>query len=309
MKKYILKVLLLASVCLIWIPISLFFIAPQYTHSYNASFIDKINRLENIHSPKIVLAGNSNLAFGIQSDLIEEELGMPVVNLGLHGGLGNAFHERMPLFNLTKGDIIVLSHLTYDDDDKILDPELALLTVENYFHFWKIFRAKDYPGIILSLPKYAFKCIARYLGKDNDDSPTPTCYAREAFNKYGDNIFPRNVEAGESEPCLLHSGVNSVCMKRINKLYKFCKSKGVSLVIAGVPILSGMEGFDLDEYVQFQQKIEEQAECPLVSDFTNYIFDKKYFYASNLHLTNEGAKLRTEQLIKDLKKYIESKEK
>ena len=74
-----------------------------------------------INEPKIVLVSNSNLAFGIQSDLIEDAFEMPVVNLGLHGGLGNAFHERMPLFNITIGDIIVISHLDYSDDDKISD--------------------------------------------------------------------------------------------------------------------------------------------------------------------------------------------
>ena len=280
----------------------LLFIAPQYTHEYTASFIDKMNRLESIKEPKIVLVSNSNLAFGIQSELIEEELGMPVVNLGFHGGLGNAFHERMPLFNLSKGDIIVIAHLTYADDDTIADPELAMLTVENYFHYWKIFRLKDYPRIISILPKYTKKCFVRWREKA-DVPPSSTCYARSAFNKYGDNIFPRDVEAGESAPELRHVSVNDVCMNRINDFYEQCKEKGISVVIAGAPIINGLHGFDADEYIQFQKEVENRAACPVISDFTDYFFDKKYFFASNLHMTNEGARLRTEQLIKDLKKY------
>lgn len=304
MKHLFLKLFLLFVIVSLPLVLCLLTISPQFTHEYNASFIDKMKRLESISEPKIVLVSNSNLAFGIQSDLIEDAFGMPVVNLGLHGGLGNAFNERMPLFNITSGDIIVISHLDYSDDDKISDPELALLTVENYFHYWKIFRLKDLPRIISALPRYSAKCLYRFFLKRDKAPSNPTCYARNAFNEYGDNIFPRNIEAGESEPYLRHPKVNNICMSRINKLYEYCKAKGATVVISGAPILSGLEGFDLDEYRQFQKEVECRAACSVISDFTDYIFDKKYFYGGALHMTNDGARLRTEQLIKDLQSFF-----
>ena len=305
MKRLLLKLFLLVFLVTLPSVSCLLTISPQFTHEYSASFIDKMNRLEKITKPKIVLVSNSNLAFGIQSDLIEKAIGMPVVNLGLHGGLGNAFHERMPLFNITAGDIIVISHLDYFDDDKISDPALALITVENYFHYWKIFRVKDFPRVIFKLPQYSGKCLYRFILKRDKAQLNPTCYARNAFNEYGDNIFPRNIEAGESDPYLRHPKVNNICMSRINKLYEYCKAKGATVVISGAPILTGLEGFDLEEYKQFQRDLELSAECPIISDFTDYIFDKKYFYAGALHMTNDGARLRTEQLIKDLQSFFD----
>lgn len=303
MKKLILKFGLLSFFFLFSYLAIFFAVCPQYTHEYNASFIDKMNRLESISGEKIVLVSNSNLAFGIQSELIEKEIGLPVVNLGLHGGLGNAFHERMPLFNMASGDIVVIAHLTYDDDDTISDPELALLTVENYLRFWKIFRQKDFPRILCALPKYLEKCFFRFLTNADKELPA-TCYRRSAFNEYGDNIFPREIEAGESKPELLHPRVNDICMNRINGFYEYCKKRGATVVIAGVPILSGLEGFDLEEYKAFQAEVEKRAECPVISDFCDYVFDKKYFYAGGLHMTNTGANLRTQQLIKDLKTFL-----
>lgn len=225
------------------------------------------------------MVSNSNLAFGIQSDLIEKAIGMPVVKLGLHGGLGNAFHERMPLFNITAVDIIVISHLDYFDDDKISAPALALITVENYFHYWKIFRVKDFPRVIFKLPQYSAKCLYRFILKRDKAQLNPSCYARNSFNEYGDNIFPRNIEAGESDPYLRHPKVNNICMSRINKLYEYCKAKGSTVVISGAPILTGLEGFDLEEYKQFQRALELSAECPIISDFTDYIFIKSIFMA------------------------------
>ena len=95
MKHLFLKLFLLFVIVSLLEVLCLLTISPQFTHEYNASFIDKMKRLESINEPKIVLVSNSNLAFGIQSDLIEDAFEMPVVNLGLHGGLGNAFHESV----------------------------------------------------------------------------------------------------------------------------------------------------------------------------------------------------------------------
>lgn len=43
-------------------------LSPQYLMNYQASLIDKVERAENIDEPKIVLLGNSNLAFGMDSE-------------------------------------------------------------------------------------------------------------------------------------------------------------------------------------------------------------------------------------------------
>ena len=103
-----------------------------------ASLIDKVQRLENLHEPKIVLIGDSNLAFGIDSEKIEEAFGMPVVNMGLHGGLGNAFHEEMTRLNVTEGDIYIICHCSYSDDGQLKNKELAWITLENHPSLWKI---------------------------------------------------------------------------------------------------------------------------------------------------------------------------
>ena len=56
-------------------------VMPQYSLNYQAVLIDKNERLCSIEGPKIVLVGNSNLAFGIDSAAIEEAFGMPKYSL------------------------------------------------------------------------------------------------------------------------------------------------------------------------------------------------------------------------------------
>ena len=82
-------------------------IGPQYQESYQAALKDKVDRIMSIDEPKIVLIGNSNLAFGMQSQLIEEEFGMPVVNLGLHGSTGHPIIEEVAKLNVNPGDIYI----------------------------------------------------------------------------------------------------------------------------------------------------------------------------------------------------------
>ena len=122
-------------------------IMPQYRYSYNAALLDKVDRLKAIQEPKIVLIGNSNLPFGMKSELLEETFQMPVVNMGMHGSLGNAFHEEMAKINVQEGDIIILIHTEFADDDTITDPVIAWLTLENHPKLWNLLRIKDIPDM------------------------------------------------------------------------------------------------------------------------------------------------------------------
>lgn len=61
------------------------------SNDYMEAIIDKHRRVREIKRPKIILCGGLNLAFGINSQEIQNEFAVPVVNLGLHAGLGLQF--------------------------------------------------------------------------------------------------------------------------------------------------------------------------------------------------------------------------
>lgn len=309
MKKFLLKLL-----CLVAIPFGIFvlgflclvFAAPQYKYSYNASLIDKIDFLKKSPSPKIILCGNSNLAFGINSKLMENEFGMPVVNLGLHGGLGNAFHEEAAKLNIQAGDILIVCHSWYSDDDKISDPLLAWMTLENNFSLYKILRRKDFFDMAKSFPKYTAKIMLLWITKKGNGIPSD-CYTRTGFNKNGDLIYPREYDKNLFDDSV-HSFVpqiNDICTKRLNRLSEYCAQKNATLLVAGFPVMQRSdEILDRSEYENFQTNLAEKLDSRVISDFTDYIYDESLFYNTNLHLTNAGAEIRTRQLINDLKKYF-----
>lgn len=315
MKKFIKKVVLfLGILSLILVPITAFFfyeVAPQYENGYNASLLDKVNRLKSIDGSKIVLIGNSNVSFGFQSELIEKTYGMPVVNMGLHGGLDNAFHENMTKMNVKEGDIYVICHHTFADDGKIDDIELAWITIENHLELYPLVGRQNFTSMAVALPTYMKKAAVIWgLGLINQEAAknynaeSDGCYSRDVFNAYGDNIYPREkgnfVFKEQSLP-----EINDTCINRLNELNSYLKERGATLVVAGYPIGKGEYTPEEQGFVEFQKELEEKLDCQVISDYRDYFFEYKYFYNSFLHLTNEGAKMRTEQLIKDLEKVLE----
>lgn len=105
MKKFILKILLFFGLfilsAVLFTCFDILIIRNQYLGSYQTSLTDKVRRLEEIEEPKVVLVGNSNVAFGIDSEKIEKAFDIPVVNLELHGDLGNAFHENIAKLSIS----------------------------------------------------------------------------------------------------------------------------------------------------------------------------------------------------------------
>lgn len=280
-------------------------VMPQYRYAYTASLCDKMERLESIDEPKIVLIGNSNLTFGINSEILEDAFDMPVVNMGLHGSMGNAFHEEMAKVNLNSGDIIVVAHTDYSDHDEITDPVTTWLALENHAQLWQLIRSKDIPDMFFSFPTYAKRALTLWASKEGNEQDSGTVYSRYAFNEYGDIAFERKTRSYTfTEKSVRVPKINETCTNRLNQLNHYVTSRGASLVVAAYPIASGEFTPPEEDYVQFQTKLQKALDCHVISDYRDYFIDYDYFYDTEYHLTNEGADLRTRQLVDDLKQWM-----
>lgn len=308
-KKFILLIMLTTACMCAIILFDRFVIGGQYKNNYQASLIDKVNRLKSINEPKIILVGNSNLSFGMDSEKVEEQIEMPVVNLGLHGALGNAYHEQIAKLNINEGDIVVICHSTFSDRDEISDPELAWISYDYNDFLWPIIRKKDYKAVLLAYPTYLrksyFLWITRHGNLDSGD-----CYSRNAFNEYGDIVYKpieeqMKVDAFFKKKHISMPEINDICVNRMNELNRYCKEKKAALVVAGYPIAYGeYSEFTEGDFVDFQVELEKALDCEIISNYIDYFYPYEYFYNTELHLNDKGTEKRTEQLILDLKKWM-----
>ena len=68
--------------------------------------------------------------------------------------------------------------------------------------------------------------------------------------------------------------------------------------------MAGDDTPDKRSYEAFQNELETKMKCDIISDYTDYFFSVDYFFDGLLHMTNEGAVLRTKQLIQDIQRCI-----
>lgn len=283
-------------------------VMPQYLLNYQASLIDKNERLCSLDGAKIVLVGNSNWAFGVDSQKLEEAMGMPVVNMGMHGGIGNPFNEQAAVQNIHEGDIVIISYSNFADGDMIKNPELAWITIENHPTLWKYIRLKDWPDMIKAYPTYLKDCLDLWSqGIGNMDSGTE--YSRLQFNEYGDNIYDRPaLVVSDEELAEAHiPEIGDETIDRLNKLNQTLREKGATLLVTPYPTPVTDYTPPTEEYVAFSDQIEERLDFPLIGRYEDYRMDKNLFYNTYLHLNNEGKQLRTQMLIGDLQEYLSSK--
>ncbi|MBQ6450650.1 MAG: SGNH/GDSL hydrolase family protein [Solobacterium sp.] len=300
-------VLLVSGLCAVFFAL----VPPEYERIYTQAMVDKVARLHATEGPRIVLVGNSNLAFGINSPEIEETFGIPVVNMGMHGGFGNAFDEQVCTLDVHEGDIYVIAHNTYSDDDMIPNPELVWMTIENYPELHQLIRRKDYMNMARAFPRYAFKATVKWVreqisGHEVIVDGTDGFMSRAAFNEYGDDVYPRpENDFLFTEGSVPLPQINDLCVNRLNALNAELVQKGARMVIAAYPIGDGEFTPAREEYEAFQKELAERLDAEVISDFTDYFYDYSLFFDSNLHLTDAGAEMRTQQLIQDLKKVIQ----
>lgn len=281
-----------------------FVIGNQHLGNYEASLIDKVARLQSIQEPKIVLIGDSNVCFGIDSAQIEEAFGMPVVNMGLHGGLGNGFHENMIPLGVSEGDIVIISHAYYNYDT-IGNTSLAWITLEKHSELWPIVHKEDLFGMLRAYPRYFRESLVYFLKGSQDNIPAEdTIYSRSAFNKYGDNLRRFTATYQFDENSLVVPKISEMRIDRLNTIHKELEEIGATLLIAGYPIGAGEYTPDASEYDAFEEELRTVLDCEVISHFTDYFIPYEYFYDTNLHLTLEGVDIRTKQLIADLKNWM-----
>ncbi len=282
----------------------------QYENGYLAALQDKTDRLKSLEEPKIILVGNSNLAFGMDSETVERETGMPTVNLGLHGGLGNAFQEEIAKLNINKGDIVVVCHSHFSDNDDIPDREVAWAALDNHSELFGILRKKDYIPMLMAYPNYVRSSLLLWItGQGNADEGG--CYSRSAFNKYGDVVVKpeskqMDVDEFFKKNELKVPEINDICIQRLNELNKYVTDRGAVMLVAGYPIAYGeYSTYGEADFAEFKRQLQSGLDCEIISDYTDYFYPYEYFYNTALHLTNEGSRARAQQLAEDLKNWME----
>lgn len=284
--------------------------APVYDKTYNAALLDKLNRLKSVEGRKIVVIGGSSVAFGLDSELMEEYMGLPVVNFGLYASLGSRLMLDLAEEHINEGDIVIFA------------PEMDKQALSLYFSVSNTLQAADGDfGILRNVDSEHYSSLLGGIwdfarGKlkarrEGIELGTLGIYRRDSFNAYCDISVsrPQNVMNGYFDtnnlPMLDKSCYGEELKEFVEYLreYKSRLPKDAKMYLSFCPInkLSISDTLSTIDLADFGEYISEALGLVSISYLDDYVFDAGYFYDTNFHLNDAGAKLRTIRLARDLR--------
>ncbi len=306
MKRFLLHLAAFGALCAIMLFLICFVIPFRVIgeQDYNMGILDKIARLkatEATGKPRLILVGGSNLAFGIDSEKIQQETGLQVVNMGIAAGqgLGYILHTLKP--HLRDGDIVILAaeygffaggwHGSHERLIYMLDIHresiFSLIQpgflgwptgIDKYIN-WKFYRVVTHP--------HRWGSIG----------------SRSWWNEYGDRTghlglppVPFNVHQGEMDPDRIDSFSIAALSNYIDRVQKNYPH---------TTFLLSFPAIERQSYLHYSPIVPELVERVTQTGFTrisdplDYVFEYEEFHDSIWHLRQEPRQVRTERLIRD----------
>lgn len=312
MKKVLIILASVLSVLAIILPVGLPFIITAATPDiYSESFVgvlnDKVERLDSVEGEKVVVIGGSSVAFGIDSKMMEEELGKPVVNFGLYAAIGNVAMMELSKSSIGRGDVVILA------------PEMDPQSLSTYFNAEMLLKAIDEePSLIFrfsadSIMKLfggLWKHTAEKLGALGKEYTEPKgIYSAESFDKTyfdiksgirAENVMPLYYDP--NTPITLSPDiVESEYIDFVNDYVSYCTLRGAKVYFSYSPMLKDaiVDTTEEDIY-EFEKYLSDVLDCEMISFAETYIMEAGYFYDTNYHLNDAGVEYRTLRLLEDI---------
>jgi len=273
------------------------------SNDYMAAMIDKHNRIEQLNCPKIIFAGGSNLAFGLNSEEVENEFSVPVVNLGLHKGLGLNFILNELKNTIKKDDVVFLSieYLLESEGNYELKKKTSCSYKEALKYYTYDLRAE----ILIDIDKTNknIKSYKKNKKTANNLNPEIQVYSRDAFNKYGDVIAhlekspPKELKDIGVLNYSYWTGINE-----LNEFYKYAKSKNVAVffIYPNYPVSEFKKNQEVIE--KLSKDLSDNLKIEILNSPYDFVFPDSLFFDTVYHLNKIGRKLRTKKLIEIIKK-------
>ena len=280
-----------------------------FDYDYDSALADKFMRLKNTTGKRIIVVAGSSASFGLDSAMIKDSFAdYTVINFSC-----SAFSGILPLFEMLKnevheGDVVIFAPeyyymmYGYSESDSILNWQYL---ESNYDILFDI-DIRNTKMILSTFTSYLSEKRA-YL--PNKKINTDNVYVRSAFNRAGDLTSYRGNKYWYGLDVPPTDVITETGIGRFNSLAAYLTEKGAKCAFSFPPQPNGGAGKDeirvrTADFTARLTSMLDQNVCPVISNIEDYFFDSQHFYDGPYHLTLDGAKLRTAQLIADLQKFL-----
>jgi hypothetical protein len=274
---------------------------PNAKNHYLAGIIDKMNEVDSIKTPKMILMGGNSMAFGIDSDLLSKELEMPVVNLALDSKLGSNFMINQLESKVQKGDIILIT-LDYnitsegDNNTKLLvadfyQPANDWIEYQSFFEPLSAFFARKFTDNNLLINDL-------WDDKLPNVQDTTSVYFRKAFNKQGDVISHLNNANKLFLPSTLPTEIDFYKqIADLNELDLFAKKRNIKIFFTFASYSENAFETNMIAIQKIEQQFTEKANFKIIGNAHYSVLDNMLFFNNEYNLNFQGRKVFTYRVL------------
>ncbi|MBN1497411.1 MAG: hypothetical protein JXA07_11615 [Spirochaetes bacterium] len=302
MMKLIYKSAILVSLAIFTI-FAVIYLQPVDQNKYLAATIDKHRILASTQQPRMIFVGDSNLAFGLDSAMVERATGYNVVNMGLHGGLGLNYYMDELKPHLKRGDVVII---IIDYQNYFFDGSGANTLVEiTIFNpgIIRYYSAGSLYNFIVAVPLAFQRRLQGAFSSAGDDM----AFMRSAFNEHGDNVAhlklpqPKLLAPERPMPEKVSDGV----LRLYNEFYDEWTPRGIRIYLSFSPLLIQDRDKQMKALGKLYKDLVNRVKIPIIGLPTDFMYPADLFYDNIFHLNGKGRELRTKALIRQIKKVPE----
>lgn len=291
-------------------------------NDYASASAKKHERLASLQAPKIVVIGGSNLAFGLDSEMIEQATGRKVVNMGMDAFLGLDFMmaEVEPFIEASDLVVVVLEYDSYYWDTRGVS-ENQFAVVKANPAAWGYLTDEQRWGVLSVFPRVAQAKVARLL-VDSARSLRRVVKGAEfrsagqlsedigsvkGFNAHGDLTAHLDTEWPDErfDGLDLRLGpLNKGTLERLKNFRQRMRERGVEVMLSYPPTTESY-------YARFRGEIEgihelatSFAELPTPNAPSEFVYPETWFFDTVYHLMRHGRSVRTARLVQGISKVL-----
>jgi len=307
-KNFLIKILGFFLVVVLILALSLFFVPDVVSKSsLLAALVDKHEMLRKIQTEKIIFIGGSNISFGLDSKTISEKYKKPVINMGIHAGMGLEYIINDVKSYVNKGDIVVVipEYENFYTDNFYGEMELVSVIFDIDPSGKKLVDAEQWRHLFKYMPTYSAKKIRNYISSffhKNSISTEIDIYDKRSFNEFGDayihwslpdqNYLKGKPNSGKEE-------LNPEVISFVVNFKEYVKSKGATFVLLP-PVIESQSYSNQIKMIKLIEQGLKQNAIGFSAKPDKYKLPADYFFNSYYHPNKKGVDLRTKLVIEDL---------
>lgn len=261
----------------------------------------KQGRLKQLGSPKVVVIGGSNAAFGIDGAALEQGLCKPAVNMGLHAALGFRYMTAEVVDQLGSGDVVIvaLEYSNFEKPDRMED--VLSVTIDRvpgalaFVPWW------HKPQVVFELAVWRMQAAWNVLVHDADPFVQSLVYNMHAFDEHGDMVahllqpipIERKNEPEEFDTLFVDERFWPMAMEFNER----AKAAGAMALFSWPSVARSM--YRAADCEAVEQAMRTHG-LTVVGSPADYAFPDSMFFDTWYHLHTEGRAHRTSILLRDI---------